>query len=241
MIKTSKKILARNRKTAIIVALIVIILLIVTIFSYTGKAKPISAVINLKQLNSDLAKPKYDIALPKSKVSTDYYRTFDTLINELYLLETTNKENISPMIAAVKGKTDEERNNELGPLLMQIKQVNEIEKNREVIISVYLDSLNLSNSKITDEETRRLTTNFITAAQKLNNSYISYSSLLDRFTPNKVAWWSLEDVKKTMDNMAASNTELNSATKEILTFFWTTIKNDMKNLASSASSTVKVK
>ena len=238
MIKASKKIIAQHKKNVAIAAIVVIVLLIVGAVYYSRKSAPISTVINLKQLNDDLSQHKYDIKLPKSKVSQEYYIAFNTVINELFFLEETNRDKLSSAVLAVNEAIQNKKYDVLDPLLGQVRQINGVEKDREVIIGIYLKDLSLDNDKLSDAKTKELTANFIASAQKLNNAYISYSAMLDGLASKRVSWWSRADAKGIADNIASSNTELQGATEKLLTFFWTIIKD---NLAASASSTTRTR
>lgn len=219
-----------NKNILIGVILLIVVVLLGAVYIYGKKTPaPKTAVIDVGQEKNDLALYKYDIPLPKSKVPLAYYNSFNRTINEIALLDSTNREEVYPLVVKVKEGLDKKEYDGLIPLSNQIQNLNETQKKRQAIATAYLNDLTVANDKITDEKTKELTVDFISAGRKVNNAYIAYSALIDSVIAGNVTQQTVADTQTAINNMKASITDFQSATKKLMDYFAEVIKNDIKN------------
>lgn len=208
-------------------------------FSSLGKRSvpPGTVVVNLNQVKDDLAAFKYNILMPKSKVSQDYYDTFNITYNELVLLDSTNRDELYPAVAKIRERIAARNNNDLASLITQVQKIQKTERSREAVVSVYLNTLSSLNEKTTDEKIRSLTASYVVAGKKLNNDFISYSAHIDAIIAGGVSTSTPAESETILKNLTASANNFRVASQELIAFFAEILKNDAS--VSSSPTTKK--
>ncbi len=228
------------KKTTILLSAVAVLALAIAVFYILRVSPSQNNVVDVNQANSDWAMHKYEFLIPKSKASPIYAEAFNLTFNELEVLDSANRTSLFPLISKFSDALVAKNYDAINSLSLQIRDLNETEKRREVILAKYLKNFGAVNGNIgsvTDKETIQLTADFISVATKVNNAYIAYSAMIDGMISGKMTDQSVNDAKNTVENLAASKINYLSASKTLVAFFAQTFKNDIAKV--NASTTIK--
>lgn len=198
-----------------------------------------NTVVDVGQADNDWAMRRYVFLIPKSKASPVYAEAFNLTFNEMEVLDSTNFTSLFPLISKLKDALADKNYDAINSLSVQIRDLNETQKRREVILAKYLKNFGAVNGNIgnvTDKETIQLTADFISAATKFNNAYVTYNAMIDGMISGKMTDQSVNDAKSTMENLTASKTNYLDASKKLVGFFVQTFQSD---IAKGNASTTK--
>lgn len=196
---------------------------------------PGTPIINLMQLNADAKLSKQNFVVPKSKVSLAYYDAFNNTLNEVIIIDGANKNLLAPLISNIKNGLETKSYNDFPSLSSQIKNINDAQKNRQAILSGHLSLLSSINKKTVDQKTKDLTNNLIDAVTNLNDSYKTYSKIIDDSIGEKIDEQTIASAKLLEDKILSATTASRKASTEILLYFSEVIKADLKNYSAPAS------
>ncbi|MDO8664034.1 MAG: hypothetical protein Q7K44_00560 [Candidatus Liptonbacteria bacterium] len=231
------------KKTIIITVSLFCVAVVVSAvaFFYVLKVLPSKNVaVDVSQANSDWAMREYEFLIPKSKASPVYAEAFNLTVNEVSVLDSTNLTPLFPLISKFNDALVAKNYDAINSLSLQIRDLNETEKKREVILAKYLKNFGAVNGNIggvTDKETIQLTADFISTATKVNDAYIAYSAMIDGMISGKMTDQSVNDAKNTMENLRGSKVNYMNASKKLVAFFTVTLKSDITK--GNATSTKK--
>ena len=182
-------------------------------------------VVNLEQMKADLTLQKYNVAVPKSKASAEYYDVFNKALNEAVLMDDTNREVVMPLIAKVQAAYDAKTLDGLDALAAQIQTANQVQKNRISILTGYLNSLEAINADTTDADVSSLTVNFIKAGRQLTDAFTAYTALTDAvLSGSNVDANTVEQAKTTTANLLSAIDGFSTASKALVALFSQTIQ-----------------
>ncbi len=228
------------KKITILLSAVVVLALAITVFYVLRVSPSQNNVVDVSQANSDWAMHRYEFLIPKSKASQVYSEAFNLTVNEFSVLDSTNSASLFPLISKFNDALAAKNYDAINSLSVQIRDLNETEKKREVILAKYLKNFGAINGNIgnvTDKETIKLTADFISTATKLNDAYIAYSAMIDGMISGKMTDQSVNDAKNTMENLRESKINYMNAAKELVAFFAQTFKSDIAK--GNASTTIK--
>lgn len=189
-------------------------------------SSPQDAIVDIGQSNADWSMRKYGVILPASKASPEYKQEFDLAFNELDILDSTNRISLFPLITGIKDQFNAKNYDGINSAILKIRGINEVEKKREIIAASYLKNLDSINKKTVDQETNRLTADFILKATKLNDAYVAYSGFIDKFVSGRIDEKSISEGKEVMANLVSAKKDFLEANKNLIEFFVQVVKNE---------------
>ena len=194
-------------------------------------------LVNSEQLNKDLSLKKYDVALPKSKVTAAYYVAFNDVVNEAVIMDDAFRNEMTPLFVKVKEAYDTHNLDGLGALASQIRGLNQEQKDRAVILSGYLNSLSEINKNNPGKETATLTDNFVAAGVKMVDAFSAYSSMIDTVLNGSDLSTSTVDQAKTVsENLVSAVTGFEKSLQSILSSFSQVVQAELKAKTGTATS-----
>lgn len=196
-------------------------------------------LVDTNQANQDLALQKFRVILPKSKVSPAYSVAFNRVLNEVFIIDNTYKNEMAPLVMQTIESFGEQNSQDADIFGGKILSLNETQKKRLAILTGYISNLTVVNSTISDNQTKILTAEFILASKNLMTTWISYGSLVDKFSSRDVNAQTVNEaktIKPAYDSAVASFTDVS---QKLSAYFNQTIVNDLKAAEAASSTTIK--
>jgi hypothetical protein len=227
----------QNKQVVISIACLAIILIGVGIV-YVYEKNLSAPVTDLNKTNIDAPAKRIPTVLPKSKVTVEYYDSYNATVNDFVLLENTYRDGIAPLLQEVQAYIAKQNLQGLTDLGTRAQEINDAQKERIAILSSDFDNLAANNATLTDQTTKDPTTNFIAAGRNIIAVYSSYSKLIDDIISGDLSSQSVTDAKTIASNSDTATASFREATTKLTSYFSQTLGNDLK-VYLMASSTKK--
>jgi hypothetical protein len=219
-----------------------------SILSKNANVKYNSSTEPMGNFNTDLAekdlaniKDKYKdkYYVPKSKVPDSYYQVFNAMMNEVSVINETNQKELLPAINSAKSIIESNNNyTELEALVPQIVAINTKQKDREVILSRYINILEDINKKnVVDLKTKELTSAVISSARKLNENSIKTSTVIGTAVNGIIDNNTMETIKLLQNDTPIAIKNFSESSTKLVNYFAEVFKSEKTTNTTTGKTT----